>query len=231
MKYFNVLFFVLAVVLLVSNANAHDSVLNYNQISLDASSSAEVENDTMIVSMYALEEGSRAVELGNKVNEKINWALDKLKQHKTIKVETESYSTNPVYNKNQIIAWRVKQSIQLESKDMSLMSEVLGELQAQLKLDGISFDVSRDRSEQETQLLIDSALTAFSERAKQIAGKLQSDSYKIVNMHVSTSASAVPYKYRSSSAMVADAAPMVAPEIASGDKTLSVRVSGTIELE
>ena len=235
MKVFNSVLFVLAL-LLFSSAYAHEDVINYNQISLEASASAEVENDTMIVSLYTQEEGSKAVALSRRVNKTVNWALEKLKQHKNIKVETESYSTNPVYNKNKIISWRVKQSIQLESKDMSLMSEVLGELQQQLKINGISFDVSRDKREQKTRLLIDQALTAFNERATQIANKLQHNgdkqgNYKIVKMNVSTSASAAPYRYKTSRAMMAEAAPAVAPEISKGDQTLTVRVSGTIELE
>ena len=169
--------------------------------------------------------------LSNKVNTKINWALQQLKQHKDIKVETESYSTNPVYNKNQLVGWRVKQSLKLESTDMSLMSEVLGDLQQQLKLAGISFDVSRDKREQQTQALIDQALSAYNKRATQIANKLQRDSYKIVTMHVSTSTNPVQHRFRNSTAMMAEMSSVVAPEIAAGERVLSVRVNGTIELE
>lgn len=230
MKLFNAVVLVLALAL-SSSVYADEDDINYNQISLEASASAEVENDTMIVSLYVQEEGSKAVALSQRVNKTINWALEKLKQHKNIKVETESYSTSPVYSKNKIISWRVKQSIQLESKDMSLMSEVLGELQQQLKLNGISFDVSRDKREQQIRLLIDQALTAFNERATQISNKLQHDNYKIVKINVSTSASAAPYRYKTGRVMMAEAAPAVAPEIAKGDQTLTVRVSGTIELE
>lgn len=230
MKLFNSFLFVITL-FLFSSVYAHEEVINYNQISLQASASADVENDIMIVSLYAQEEGSKAVVLSNRVNEKINWALKELEQYKSIKVETESYSTTPVYNKSQIIAWRVKQSIQLESRDMSLMSEVLGELQQQLKLNGISFDVSPDKREQKTQVLIDQALTAYNKRATQIANKLRRDSYKIVNMNVSTSADTSRYRYKAATAMMAEAASTVAPEMARGDQTLTVKVSGTIELE
>ncbi len=212
-----------------ANVYAHEAVKSYNQISLEASSSADVDNDTMMVSMYAQEEGVKAVVLSNKVNKKINWAMAKLKQHKAIKVETESYTTNPVYNKNQIVSWRVRQSIKLESKDMSLMSEVLGELQEQLSLNGISFEVSRDKREQQTKKLIDDALAAFTVRAKQIANTLQHDSYKIVSVNVSTTGSRSPrYKSRNMS-MMSEA--RVAPTFSAGDRTLSVRVSGSIELQ
>ena len=220
---------VLVVTFFSAHSNAHEAVKSYNQINLDISSAADVDNDTMVVSLYALEEGSKAAVLSSKVNKTINWALDKLKQYKTIKVETESYTTNPVYNKNQVIAWRVRQSIQLESKDMPLMSDVLGEMQQQLRLNGISFDVSREKREEKTQALIDEALMAYDKRATQITNKLNFKNYKIVNMNVSTSGISPRYKQMSSRAMMADAES--APAFAAGDKTLTVRVSGTIELQ
>ena len=216
---------------LASTVAAHVDVVNYNRISLQALVSADVENDTMIVSLFAQEEGSKAANLSDRVNRSINQALKKLKQYKSIKVEAESYSTIPVYNNQQIISWRVKQSIQLKSKDMSLMSKALGELQRDLKLSGISFDVSREKREEHTQLLIDQALTAYNKRAMQITKKLNRESYKIVNMDVQTSASEGSYRHRAARAMMADAAPVEAPEIIRGDKTLTVKVHGTIELE
>lgn len=221
---------VLMTLFVVSNVFADDD-LHYNQISLEASASADVENDTMIVSVFAQEEGTNTEKLSDKVNKKINEALMTLKQHKAIKVETESYSTTPVYNKNQVVSWRVKQSIRLESKDMKLMSEVIGALQQQLKLSQISFDVSREKSEQETELLIDQALLAYDKRAIQIANTLKSGSYKIVNMNVSTASNSQPYRYKQSRAMMAEAMSVSTPEVAKGNKTLTVRVSGTIEIK
>ena len=230
MKPLNYFPFVVAL-LLSPNLYAHEPVKDYNQISLEATASAEVDNDTMIVSLYAQEEGSKAASLSDKVNKKINWALQQVKQHAGIKVETESYSTSPVYKKSQIIAWRVKQSIKLESTNMSLMSEVLGQLQQQLKLAGITFDVSRDKREQETQQLIDQALSAYDKRASQIANKLKHDGYKIVTMHVSTTTSPIQSRYRNSAMMMAESSSVVSPKMAAGDRTLSVRVNGTIELK
>ena len=222
--------FLLITMLSFSAAQAHEHVQRYNQISLDASASAEVENDTMIASLFVQEEGNKASELSGQVNRKINWALEQLKSFDDIKVETESYSTSPVYNKGQIIAWRVRQSIKLESKDMALMTDVIGELQAQLKLDGISFDVSREKREQQTEVLIDKALSAYSARAKQIANNLNHDRYKIVNIHVSTSSVSPRNNYRSAGVMMAESA-VPAPDFSAGERTLSVRVNGTIELD
>ena len=222
--------FLLVALLSFPAAQAHEHAQRYNQISLDATASAEVENDTMVASLFVQEEGAKASELSSQVNRKINWALERLKSHSDIKVETESYSTSPVYKKSQIIAWRVRQSVKLESKDMALMSELIGELQEQLKLDGISFDVSREKREQQTEALIDKALSAFSARAKQIANNLQHDRYKIVNLHVSTSSITPRHQYRSAGVMMAEAA-VVAPDFSGGERTLTVRINGTIELD
>lgn len=226
-------FFIVLTTLVFSSVYAHDTVKNYNQISLEVSSSAEVENDTMTVSLYALEEGSKPVELSNAVNKKINQALEKLKPYKTIKVETQSYTTSPVYNKSQIVGWNVTQTILLESRDMVAMTEVLAELQQQLRLSSLSFDVSREKRQQQTQLLIDQALNAYQQRAIQVTKKLGHDSYKLVDMVISTSESSGVYKYRAATAMRADAemAVAIAPQTASGEQTLSVRINGTIELE
>jgi len=221
--------FVLITMLSGLPLSAHEIEKSYNQIHLEVSSAADVDNDTMVVSLYALEEGSRATELSSKVNRTINWALNNLKQYKAIKIETESYSTSPVYNKNQVIAWRVRQSIRLESKNMSLMSDVLGVMQQQLKLSGISFDVSREKREEKTRALIDEALTAYSKRATQVAKKLNFQSYKIVNINVSTSGSSPRYRQMDSRVMMSKMES--APAFAAGDKTLTVRVSGSIELQ
>lgn len=227
MKFPSFLFFLITTCF-GSPLNAHEVEKSYNQVQIEASSAADVDNDTMVVSLYALEEGSRAAELSGRVNKKINWALNKLKQYAVIKVETESYTTNPVYNKSQVVAWRVRQSIRLESKDMSLMSDVLGEMQQQLKLSGISFDVSREKREEKTQSLIDEALTAYNKRATQVAKKLNFKSYKIVNINVSTSGSSPRYKQMNSRMMDSMES---APAFAAGDKTLTVRVNGSIELQ
>ncbi|HHJ34888.1 MAG TPA: DUF541 domain-containing protein [Gammaproteobacteria bacterium] len=223
-----IIYFLILSCFMLADVYAHEAAKTYNQVSLEVSSSADVDNDTMIASMYVQEEGSSAAALSNEVNRKINWALERLKQYRSIEVETENYTTSPVYNKNQIISWRVRQSIKLESKDMPLMSEVLGDLQGQLKLNGISFDVSQSKRESQTKILIDKALAAFTERASQIANTLRYGDYKIVNIHVSTSGSSPRYQSRSMSVM---SEAKVAPEFSAGDKTLSVRVSGSIELD
>jgi predicted secreted protein len=215
----------------VPQSHADNDTVNYNQVNLEARVQRDIENDTMVVTLYAQEEGEVAAEAGNRVNENINAALRLLKAYPAIKVETESYTTTPVYNKSQVVGWRVKQSIVLESGQMALVSDVIGKLQHSLKLAAIDFDVSYDRREQVTGDLINEALAAFARRSSQVAEQLKRHGYKIVKLDIQTSGAEIQprrnYRVMQAEAMSAS----VAPQMAAGDQQLSVTVRGTIELE
>ncbi len=57
----------------------------------------------------------------------------------------------------------MRQSLRLESQDMTLMSDVLGKLQSELALQSMQFSVSPDSKNQQDEKLIDKALQAFEE--------------------------------------------------------------------
>jgi predicted secreted protein len=213
----------------VKNALAHESETHYDRIHLSANTTAQLENDTMVATVYAQEEGSQAAELSNMVNKRIRSALELVKKYPGIKHQTNTYSSNPVYSNNKIKGWRVRQSLRLESQDMALMSDVLGKLQGDLALQSIEFSVSPERKDQQDEKLIDKALEAFEDRASQVVKKLKRKSYKIVDINISTSGSGVvrPYQVK---AMAMDSMES-APAISAGEQTVSVTVSGNIELE
>ena len=211
-----------------NNVWAHDEETHYDRIHLSVSASAQLENDTMVATVYAEEEGSKAAELSNLVNQRIRRGLDLVKAHPEIKHQTNTYSSNPIYSNNKIKGWRVRQSLRLESQDMTLMSDVLGKLQRDLALQSMQFTVSPDSKNQQDEKLIDKALQAFEDRAQQVVKKLGRKNYKIVDINISTSGRGVRPQYQMR-AMVMDAES--APAISAGEQTVSVTVSGNIELE
>ena len=145
----------------LNNVWAHDVETHYDRIHLSVSASAQLENDTMVATVFAEEEGSNAAELSNIVNKRIRQGLDLVKTHAEIKHQTNAYSSNPIYSNNKIKGWRVRQSLRLESQDMTLMSDVLGKLQSDLALQSMQFTVSPESKNQEDEKLIDKALQAF----------------------------------------------------------------------
>lgn len=212
-----------------NNAWGHDDETHYDRIHLSASASAQLENDTMVVTVYAEEEGSVAAELSSMVNKRIHWGLDLVKVHPEIKHQTNAYSSNPVYSNKKIKGWRVRQSLRLESKDMALMSDVLGKLQSELALQSMQFTVSADSKNKQDEKLIDKALANFEKRAQQVVKKLGRKDYKIVDINISTSGTiGVRPQYQMRTMAMESVAS--APAISAGEQTVSVTVSGNIEL-
>jgi len=213
----------------INNALAHEEETHYDRIHLSVSASAQLENDTMVATVFAQEEGSQAAELSSVVNQRIRRALELVKQHPEIKHQTNTYSSNPIYSNNKIKGWRVSQSLRLESKDMALMSDVLGKLQNDLALQSMQFTVSSESKNQQDEKLIDKALEAFEKRAQQVVKKLGRKDYKIVDINISTSGARGLQPQYAMRAMVMDAES--SPAISAGEQTVSITVSGNIELE
>ena len=220
---------ILCSIICFSNAWAHEDETHYDRIHLSVSATAQVENDTMVAVVYAQEEGGQATELAGVVNKRIRWGLDLVKKHPEIKHQTDAYSSAPVYSNNKIKGWRVKQSLRLESQDMTLMSDVLGKLQGDLALQSMQFTVSPDRKNKQDEKLIDDALEAFENRAQQVVKKLGRKNYKIVDIHISASGTGGVRPQYQMRAMAMNAEST--PAISAGEQMVSVTVSGKIELE
>lgn len=204
----------------------------YNRISLSASASREIDNDTMTANLFAQEQGSNTAAMANSVNQAISWAVAEAKEHPQIKVSTDAYSTSPIYRNSTITGWRVRQSIRLESQDMALMSELIGSLQSQLKLGGIGFTVSREKRKMLEDELISEALGAFKGRAELISREMGKTAYKVVNINVGTSGARPVYMARSMKMeAMAMADSVAAPTVEAGEATMSVQVNGSIELQ
>ena len=215
--------------LYTNNLWAHEDETHYDRVQLSVSATAQLENDTMVATVYAQEEGSQAAELSNTVNKRIRLAQDLVATHPEIKHQTNAYSSNPVYSNNKIKGWRVSQSLRLESQNMALMSDVLGKLQKDLALQSMQFTISPASRDQHDEKLIDEALSAFEKRAQQVVKKLGRKSYKIVEISISTSGNRAvrPMQMRT----MAMSAEESAPVISAGEQTVSVTVNGNIELE
>ena len=208
---------------------AHDDETHYDRIHLSVNATAQLENDTMVASLFAQEEGSQAAELSAVVNQRIRNALELVKKHPQIKHQTNAYSSNPIYNNNKITGWRVSQSLRLESTNMALMSDVLGKLQADLALQSMQFAVSPASKNRQDEILIDEALEAFSKRAQQVVKKLERRNYKIVDINISTSGARGIRPQYQMRAMAMDAES--SPAVSAGEQAVTVTVSGNIELE
>lgn len=201
---------------------------SYDRIKLRVEVSREVENDTLEAVLFYQREGGDATKLAKEVNKKIADALKLAKQKSEIKVQTLGYQTTPVYRKQILTGWRVKQSIRLKSQNAAGLSNLIGELQEILAVQSVGYNVSRNKRNETENGLISEAIESFQQRAKLITESLGRSTFRLVQMDVNTQdMSPRPMmRNRAFAAKAEDAA----PTLEAGTQTLRVTVSGTIEL-
>ena len=219
-----------ALVLAALPAVAHEPEPRYNRASFSVSATEDVANDTLVAVLAAQRDGGSARQLATEVNQVMGWALARSKEAAGIKVQTLDYQTSPIYQKNVVTGWRVSQSLRLEGRDTAAVSDLVGALQERLNLQQVAYEVSRERRREVEDRLIGEAIAAFQARAKRLAAGLERRSYRLVQMDVSTGGGPVPvFRQHAMPAAMAEVA-AAPPAIEAGTQTITVGVSGEIEL-
>jgi predicted secreted protein len=209
-------------------ARADDHTLNYNLVRLDADASASVPNDQMRVQMLVQHEARDASALPALVNSDMRWALDLAKQHPKVRVQTGDYNTQPEYASNRIVGWRAFQHLQLEGEDFGQVSALVTELQQKLQVQGMSFQPTRETRLKVEQELSKVALKAFQAKSKLIAETMGAGGYEVVDISIGGAGQPFqPYMRAAPMAMEAASAPVA---VEGGTATLTVTVSGQIQL-
>ncbi len=220
------LFFVLF--LFSFNALA-DNDLHYNLINLSANAKTEISNDEMSAYLQILRSGSDASKLSAEVNKSGEEALRIAKSYVDVKVQTQGYQTQPVYDDGKISSWQVSQQLRLESNDFTQMSELLAELQGLGNIQSMQFAISDDILETKRQELVSQAIEKFQAQATAIQKQFNASSYRLVNLSVNQGGYSPRYMEASSMRMDSMAkSPPVAIE--AGSNEVSVEVHGQIQL-
>ena len=213
-----------------TNAWADTTPPTYDRISLAVTAGEEVENDTLISLIYAQKEGNDPSQLATEVNRLIKKAIGMAKKEPAVKVQTMEYNTSPVYRNQVLTGWRVRQSIRLESRDATVLSNLIGSLQSDLGVSSISYAVSPERRKGAENELIKTAIADFRQRADMVAEQMGRSGYRLVQMNVNTSGlGPMPVARGSRGVMMAAEAPP--PALEAGTRRVEVRVDGTIELK
>ncbi|UCF94892.1 MAG: SIMPL domain-containing protein [Desulfobacterales bacterium] len=220
----------LLVGLATQSLSAADQPLTYDRISLSVSATAEVENDILVAVLFYQREGSEPGKLADDVNQTIAWALERARSAAEIQVQTLDYHTSPIYSKQTLTGWRVRQAIQLKSKDAAQLSELIGALQERLGVQSVGYRVSPERRRTVEDRLISEALQRFRQRAQLIAAALGRTEYRLVQIDVSTSEAPPVRPLQFRSAALSAETTVAPPALEAGSETLDVAVHGTIEL-
>lgn len=212
----------------VSMSVSADDALSYDRVGLRTSVGTQVSNDTLIVAMYYQQQGTDSAALAADVNGVIAKAIEKIKSIGSVEVKTLSYQTQPMYKKQSLAGWRVRQSIQLKSKDVKGLSNLVGELQQELVLGSMSYSVSRGQRDEIEEKLIQEVIRHFKNRADLVAESLGGKAYRLVSLDIRTDNHA-PSPVRIQAMSMPESA-RSAPAIEPGRQEMTTHAEGVIEL-
>ena len=223
-------FFALALLLAPAFAGAQQAPETlFNLVTLQAQAEREVPNDLLSATLAAEAEGTDPAQLSADVNRTMQAALATAKAYGAVRARSGNYQTFPIYDKNRITRWRVRQELRLESADFAAATELIGKLQANLVVASMALSVSPAARKQAENALIPEALAAFEERARVVREAMKARSHRMQNLQINASGGVTPMPYAAMRAGVSASAQ--APAIEAGTTRILITVSGTVQLQ
>jgi len=201
----------------------------YDQVSFSATAQAEVANDRLRAELYAQQEGDNASRLAAEVNRAIDWAVQEARRVDGVEVRTLDYRTHPLYRKQTLSGWRVRQAIELKSGDATVLSDLVGRLQQRLAVASVGYELSAAGRKAAESALIDEAVAAFRERAARVTRQFGRTDHRLVKVDIHGGGQSPRPMLRA--AMSSAEASVAPPTLELGSQTVQITVSGTIELQ
>lgn len=205
--------------------------LNFNIYQLSVSTEAQVKNDIMKATLVASHLAKSSADASRVVNQKMAAALQQLKATSGIEYETGTYQTHPTYQREKMSGWQASQQLMLKSTDVEKLTQLIGKLQQELKLSGMSFEVSKPIEQKMQNKLSISALNKFKRKAELIKRVMGADSYKIVSVNLNSGMRFRPMAQSMQRAeMAVMSYDMPTPAVKSGNSLINANASGKIQL-
>jgi predicted secreted protein len=198
-------------------------------VDLSADASRRAPNDMAIATVYFEASDPNPASLSKQVNAAITSALEQIRQVPAVSAKSSGTATYPIYGKDgrRIEGWRMRSDLQLESRDIGALSDLLGRLQTKLALAGLVMQPAPETRRSTADLAARDAIHAFQARAEAIAATLGKP-YRI--RHLSIGYGGMPRPIHPTMKTAAFAAEAASLAVEAGESEIAVTVSGTIEL-
>lgn len=221
-------------VLLAAQPSVADDDPLFDVYTVTAEASSNVDNDRAMATLIVFAEGKNPATLGDDVNRRMRSALDTVAEYPTVSSETRGYRTEPRYDASttggrRVSSWRVVQTLALSTTDIAALTEVLSQLQEDLQLQGLQFDVAPITRRVAIDGLIVEALEAFRARANIVASSMARTDYRVLDVEILSDTPGGSFA-RGGIAMMEARGSVAAPAVQGGDSVISVRVRARIQL-
>ncbi|AXA73098.1 SIMPL domain-containing protein [Achromobacter insolitus] len=216
-------------------AAAEASASRAPELTLQATASSEVKQDTVRISLSAEVEAQDQPAAGKKLTAALDDVIKRARDVKDVEVRTGGYNVWPnTSSKGKISSWRGQGEVILESKNFEAAAALASKLSDKTAISNISFLLSREAREAEERKLLKEAAQAFKDRALAAANAFGFSGYRLSKLELGGSGGAVPMpRMMGAAAMAKDASGGYSPDVPleAGNVTVSIAVNGTIVLQ
>ncbi|MFZ5512737.1 MAG: SIMPL domain-containing protein [Pseudomonadota bacterium] len=201
-------------------------------LSLDASASVQVANDTAVMAVFVERQAVDAARAADGVARVLDEAARQARAVAGVEVRTGGVTTFPSYDRDgKIAGWRSRGELILESRDFGQLAALGARLNPQMQIAGVHFKLSREARSREEARLIDQAAEAFRQKAAQAAKAFGYSRYTIREVSVSSGerpdVPPVPYRAKALGAQM-ESAPV---PLEGGRAEVVITVSGSVQME
>lgn len=211
-----------------TTAAPNDEGDSSTQVSLSATASRPVANEMVQARVFASAKGASFKVVSEQVKRQLDEAIRIIKANDKVKFQSGGVrtSSNQHSSLGKALEWSMQSDLQLESKSVQDMSELLGKLDM-LGIGGVYFYPTPQTRKKVEDEVVKDAIAAFHERAKLIAATF-GKKYKVTKLNVINQGNYGPIR---GGFAVAEVAPASSMPLQSGESQVTVMVSGEIELD
>lgn len=199
-------------------------------LELSAEASVEAANDVASVEAYYEATGASPGTLADEVNRAMAEAGRIASAYPAVKLRSGANTTMPLYNRNgrSIDAWRMRAALTLESRDLKVLTELVGRLQERLAVSSLQLAPAPETRRKAEDAALVEALRNFEARAR-LAAETLGRRYRIHRLVVGGGGLRPPPMpaFRAAMAAGSEVAP---PPLEAGASTIRVEVTGSVEL-
>ncbi|HEV3424751.1 MAG TPA: SIMPL domain-containing protein [Paraburkholderia sp.] len=202
-------------------------------LSLNAQASAEVPQDVVDITLFYEQEATDPSALTSTLNQRAEAALRQAKGVSGVTARTGSFSIYPSTDRDgRISAWRGRTEVVLESHDFAAASKLAGEMASNMQVGNVQFSLSPEAQRAAEQKLTGEAIASFRQQASSGAQAFGYSGYSIREVNIGhNGVMPRPVMMMSARAMGADAKAAPPLPLEAGTSTVTVNVSGSVQMK
>jgi predicted secreted protein len=204
------------------------------QLTLSGRAQQELDNDQVTARLYVQENRSNAAQLADSLNRSLKRGLTDAKQLKGVEISGGQVRTWPQYDRNgRISGWQGRGELTIRGKQSTEFAEMVGRLQNYMQVEDIQFSLSDATRHTAEAQLIGAAIRDLQARAAEVAKSLAKPHLTIreLNLNDQPNPSWPPRPVMMKAAAAPMAGEVTPPSWETGKSTISVEISGKVELQ